>query len=36
MQHSARSQLIGQRTQLLNAAQGHLRERGPDGPYFEF
>ena len=28
MQHSARSQLIGQRTQLLNAVQGHLREFG--------
>jgi transposase len=28
MLHSARSQLIGQRTQLINAARGHLSELG--------
>jgi transposase len=28
MMHSARSQLIGQRTQLINAARGHLSELG--------
>jgi transposase len=28
MVHSARSQLIGQRTQLINAARGHLSELG--------
>jgi transposase len=26
MLHSARSQLIGQRTQLINAVRGHLSE----------
>ena len=28
MLHSTRSQLIGQRTQLINAARGHLSELG--------
>ena len=28
MMHSARSQLVGQRTQLINAARGHLSELG--------
>src|SRR5262249_25137345 len=28
MLHSARSQLIGQRTQLINAVRGHLSELG--------
>jgi len=28
MLHSARSQLVGQRTQLINAARGHLSEFG--------
>src|SRR5262245_61430234 len=28
MVHSARSQLIGQRTQLINAVRGHLSEFG--------
>ena len=28
MQHRACSQLIGQRTHILNAVQGHLREFG--------